>query len=90
MEVVGRMRVSGGVRGRKCSFFSPGFCGAGESKASHVASFFVSRRSVGSVRLEHPAACQTPLSPAGLVLSRGGRRAGAGPALLRRDHRALP
>lgn len=74
-----------GCRGRKCSFFSPGFCGKGRVKPPTLPAF-VSLCSVSSVRLRHPAACQT--SP-GLVLSHSGHRAGGGPPFCR-DHRALP
>lgn len=72
-----------GCRGRKCSFFSPGFLWSRESKASHVACAFVSRR---SVRLKRPAACQT--SP-GLALSHGDHGGRCWAFLFCGDHRVL-
>lgn len=43
-----------GCRGRKCSFFSPGFCGAGRVKPPTLPTF-VSRRSMGYCATEAPS-----------------------------------
>lgn len=69
------MRISGGVGAGNVLSFPPGFCVARRVKPPTLLAF-VSVRSVGSVRLKHPAACQ---AIPGLILSHGGHRAGAGP-----------